>query len=145
MHLCSNPPIKWQTLPRMKYVLCSVRKRQYKQHDGEKMAMWNSAHSRFIKLWKSNTNTTEKFIKHVLPAKVRAINRQRPCKARARPTQARISFWVKVLHNRYYIECDKVADCINGSDQSCSAVPMLCRPCKQQHHNLWHIPLPNRL
>ena len=42
---------------------------------------------------------TETFIKHVLPAKVRAINRQRPCKARARPTQARISFWVKVLLN----------------------------------------------
>ena len=41
-------------------------------------------------------NTTEKLIKHVLPAKVRAINRQRPYKARARPTQARISFWVKV-------------------------------------------------
>ena len=41
----------------------------------------------------------ETFIKHVLPAKMRAINRQRPCKARARPTQARISFWVKVLHN----------------------------------------------
>ena len=54
-------------------VLCS--KRQYKQHDGEKMAMWNSAHCRFIKLWKSNTNTTETFTKHVLPAKVRAINR----------------------------------------------------------------------
>ena len=42
---------------------------------------------------------TETVIKHVLPAKVRAINRQRPCKARARPTQAQISFWVKVLHN----------------------------------------------
>ena len=40
---------------------------------------------------------TETVIKHVLPAKVRAINRQRPCKARARPTQAQISFWVKVL------------------------------------------------
>ena len=35
MHLCFNPPTKWQTLPRMKYVLCSVRKRQYIQHDGE--------------------------------------------------------------------------------------------------------------
>ena len=42
---------------------------------------------------------TETFIKHVLPAKVRAINRQSPCKARARPTQAQISFLVKVLHN----------------------------------------------
>ena len=31
---------------------------------------------------------TETFIKHVLPAKVSAINRQRPCKARARSTQA---------------------------------------------------------
>ena len=29
----------------------------------------------------------ETFINHVLPAKVRAINHQRPCKARARPTQ----------------------------------------------------------
>ena len=28
---------------------------------------------------------TETFIKHVLPAKVRAINRQRPCKARGTP------------------------------------------------------------
>ena len=42
---------------------------------------------------------TETFIKHVLPAKVRAINCQRPCKARVCPTQAQISFWVKVLHN----------------------------------------------
>ena len=24
--LCFNPPKKWETLPRMKYVLCSVRK-----------------------------------------------------------------------------------------------------------------------
>ena len=40
---------------------------------------------------------TETFIKHVLPVKVRTINRQRPCKARARPTQAQISFWVKVF------------------------------------------------
>ena len=87
MCLCSNPPIKWQTLLRMKYVLCSVRKRQYKQHDGEKMAMWNSAHSRFIKLWKSNTNTTEKFIKHVLPAKVRAINRLENTNYRTRTRQ----------------------------------------------------------
>ena len=53
-------------------VLCS--KRQYKQHVEEKMAMWSFGHRRFIKLWKSNTNTTEKLIKHVLPAKVRAIN-----------------------------------------------------------------------
>ena len=51
-------------------------KRQYKQHDGEKMAMWNFAHSRFIKLWKSKIQIqTETFIKHVLPAKVRAVNR----------------------------------------------------------------------
>ena len=40
---------------------------------------------------------TETFIKHVLSAKVRAISRQRPCKARTRPTQAQISFWVKVF------------------------------------------------
>jgi len=33
-----------------------------------------------------------------MPTKVRAINRQRPCKARACPTQAQISFWVKVWH-----------------------------------------------
>ena len=26
MHLCFNPPKQWETLPRMKYVLCSVRK-----------------------------------------------------------------------------------------------------------------------
>ena len=66
-------------------VLCS--KRQYKQHDGEKMAMWNSAHRRFIKLWKSNTNTTETFIKHVLPAKVRAINRLKNTNHRTRKRQ----------------------------------------------------------
>ena len=64
-------------------VLCS--KRQYKQHDREKMAMWNFAYSRFVKLWKSNRNTTETFIKDVLAVKMRAIDRQRPCKARARP------------------------------------------------------------
>ena len=66
-------------------VLCS--KRQYKQHDGEKMAMWNSAHCRFIKLWKSNTNTTETFTKHVLPAKVRAINRLKNTNHRTRKRQ----------------------------------------------------------
>ena len=62
--------------------LCS--KRQYKQHDGEKMAMWNFAHSRFIKLWKSNTYTNGKLIKHVLPAKVRAINRLKNANHRTR-------------------------------------------------------------
>ena len=36
-------------------------KRQYKQHYGEKMAMWNFAHSQFIKLWKSNANTNWNF------------------------------------------------------------------------------------
>ena len=66
-------------------VLCS--KRQYKQHDREKMAMWNSTHRRFIKLWKSNTNTTETFIKHVLPAKVRAINRLKNTNHRTRKRQ----------------------------------------------------------
>ena len=52
-----------------------------------KMAMWNFAHSRFIKLWKSNTNTTEKFIKHVLPAKVRAINRLKNTNQRTKKRQ----------------------------------------------------------
>ena len=48
-------------------------RRQYKQHDG-KNGYVKFAHSRSIKLWKSNTNTTETFIKNLLPAKVRAIN-----------------------------------------------------------------------
>ena len=44
----------------------------------KKTAIWNFAHSRFIKLWKSNTNTKSNFYyKHVLSAKVRAINRQK--------------------------------------------------------------------
>ena len=56
--------------------ICAVlrSRRQYKQHDGENGYV-KFAHSRFIKLLKSNTSTTEKIIKHVLPAKVRAINR----------------------------------------------------------------------
>ena len=39
IYLCFNLPTKWQTLLRMKLcaVLCSER--QYKQHNGEKMAM----------------------------------------------------------------------------------------------------------
>ena len=85
-------------------VLCS--KRQYKQHDGEK---WLCEILNIAGLLKSENSIqiqTQTFIKHVLPAKVRAINRQRPCKARARPTQAQISFWVKVLHNiKYYKNC----------------------------------------
>ena len=80
-------------------VLCS--KRQYKQHDGEK---WLCEILHIAGLLNSENSIriqTQTFIKHVLPAKVRAINRQRPCKASARPmpTQAQISFWVKVLHN----------------------------------------------
>ena len=66
-------------------VLCS--KRQYKQHDGEKMAMWNFAHSRFIKLWNPIQIQTETFIKHVLPAKVRAINRLKNTNYRTRKRQ----------------------------------------------------------
>ena len=78
-------------------VLCS--KRQYKQHDGEK---WLCEILHIAGLLNSENPIqiqTQTFINHVLPVKVRAINRQRPCKARARPTQAQISFWVKVLHN----------------------------------------------
>ena len=80
-------------------VLCS--KRQYKQHDGEK---WLCEILQIAGLLNSENSIriqTQTFIKHVLPAKVRAINRQRPFKASARPmpTQAQISFWVKVLHN----------------------------------------------
>ena len=78
-------------------VLCS--KRQYKQHDGEKIAMWNLYITGLLNSENPIWIQTETFIKYVLPAKVRAIKRQRPCKARAHPTQARISFWVKVLHN----------------------------------------------
>ena len=75
-------------------VLCS--KRPYKQHDGEKVAMWNFAHSRYIKLWKSITNTIEKFIKHVLPAKVRAINRLANTNHRTRKRQeGEEEGWVK--------------------------------------------------
>ena len=78
-------------------VLCS--KRQYKQNDGEK---WLCEILHIAGLLNSKNPIqiqTQTFIKHVLPAKVRAINRQRSCKARARPTQAPISFWVKVQHN----------------------------------------------
>ena len=78
-------------------VLCS--KRQYKQHDGEK---WLCEILHIASLLNSENSIqiqTQTFIKHVLPAKVRVINCQRPCKERARPTQAQISFWVKVLHN----------------------------------------------
>ena len=46
------------------------------KHDGEKLAMWNLTHSRFIKSWISNIKLIliQTFIKYVLPAKVRAIN-----------------------------------------------------------------------
>ena len=80
----------------MKYVLCSVRKGNTNNMMEKK---WLCEILHIAGLLNSENpihNTTEKLIKHVLPAKVRAINRQRPCKARARPTQARISFWVKV-------------------------------------------------
>ena len=132
-HICFNLPTKWQTLLRMKYVLCSVRKGNT-NNMMEKKWLCEILHiAGLLKCENPIQIQTETFIKHVLLAKVRAINRQRPCKARAHPTQARISFWVKVLHNiKYY----KIASCIICSDQINGAVPTLCRPCKQQHHNL---------
>ena len=82
----------------MKYRLCSVRKGNTNNMMEKKWrkilhlaGLLNSENPIQIQ--------TETFIKHVLPATVRAINRRRPCKAGACPTQARISFWIKVLHN----------------------------------------------
>ena len=87
MFLCFNPPTKWQTSLRMKYVLCSVRKGNTNNMMEKRWLCEIFAHSRFIKLWKSNTNTTEKFIKHVLLAKVRAINRLENTNHRTRKRQ----------------------------------------------------------
>ena len=81
----------------MKYVLCSVQKgntNNMMEKNGEILhiaGLLNSENPVQIQ--------TQTFTEHVLLVKVRAINCQRPCKARARPTQAEISFWVKVLHN----------------------------------------------
>ena len=104
MHLCINLPTKWQTVIRMKYRLCSVGKGNTNNMMEKKWlckilhvaGLLNSENPIQIQI------QTETFIKHVLPATVRAIIRQRPCKARARPTQAWISFWIKVLRNIYY-------------------------------------------
>ena len=85
IHSCFNLSTKWQTLIRMKYVLCSVRKgntNNMMEKNGylHIAGLLNSENSIQIQI--------QTFIKHVLPAKVRVINRQRPCKARASPTQA---------------------------------------------------------
>ena len=80
----------------MKYVLCSVRKGNTNNMMEKKWlceilhiaGLLNPENPIQIQL--------KKFIKHVLPSKMRAIDCQRPCKARAHPTQALISFWVKV-------------------------------------------------
>ena len=64
IYLCFNLPTKWQTLLRMKLCAVLCLKRQYKQHNGETVAMWNiiwHIYSRFIKFWKSNTNTNWNF------------------------------------------------------------------------------------
>ena len=45
----------------MKYVLCYVRNGNTKKHDGEKMAMWNLTHRRFIKFWIFNINIITNF------------------------------------------------------------------------------------
>ena len=78
-------------------VLCS--KEQNKQHDGEKWLCEILHTAGLLNSENPIKIQTQTFINYVLPVKVRAVNRQRPCKARARPTQAQISFWVKVLHN----------------------------------------------
>ena len=76
---------KWQTLLRMKYVLCSVRKGNT-NNMMEKKWLCEILHiAGLLKCENPIQIQTETFIKHVLPAKVRAINRQRPCKARAHP------------------------------------------------------------
>ena len=80
--------------------ICAVlwSKGQYKQHGGEK---WLCEILHIAGLLNSENPIqiqTQTFIKHVLPAKVRAINCQRPCKARALPTKTQISFSLKVLH-----------------------------------------------
>ena len=67
-------------------VLCSER--QYKQRDGKKWLCEILHIAGLLKCENPIQIQTETFIKHVLLAKVRAINRQRPCKARAHPTQA---------------------------------------------------------
>ena len=98
MHLCLNLSTKWQTLIRMKYVLCSVRKGNTNNMMEKK---WLCEILHIAGLLNSENPIqiqTQTFIKHVLPAKVRAINCQRPCKARALPTKTQISFSVKVLH-----------------------------------------------
>ena len=87
--LCFNAPTNWQTLLRMRYVLFSVRKGNTNNMMEKKWLCEIFAHSRFIKLWKSNTNTTEKLIKHVLPAKVRDINHLENTNYRTRKRQER--------------------------------------------------------
>ena len=73
----------------MKYVLCSVRKGNTNNMI-EKKWLCEILHiySQFIKLWKSNTNINRNFhFKHVLPAKVRAINRLKNTNYRTRKRQ----------------------------------------------------------
>ena len=86
-YLCFNPPKKWVTLPRMKYVLCSVRKGNTNNMMEKK---WLCEILHIAGLLNSENpihNTTEKLIKHVLPAKVRAINRLLNTNQRTRKRQ----------------------------------------------------------
>ena len=85
--LCFNLPTKWQTLIRMKYVLCSVRKGNTNNMMEKK---WLCEILHIAGLLNSENPIqiqTETFIKHVLPAKVRAINRLKNTNHRTRKRQ----------------------------------------------------------
>ena len=118
MHLCINLPTKWQTVIRMKYRLCSV----WKSNTNMMEKKWLCKILHIAGLLNSENPIqiqTETFIKHVLPVTVRAINRQRLCKARARPTQAQISFWIKV--SQYLILRNCILHNLFRSNQWCSS------------------------
>ena len=75
LYLCFNLPTKWQTLNQNEICAVLRLKRQYKQHDGEK---WLCEILHIACLLNSENpiqTRTQTFIKHVLLAKVRAINR----------------------------------------------------------------------
>ena len=86
-YLCFNLPTKWQTLLRMKYVLCSVRKGNTNNMMEKK---WLCEILHIAGLLNSENPIqiqTETFIKHVLLAKARAVNHLKNANHRTRKRQ----------------------------------------------------------
>ena len=85
--LCFNLRTKWQTLLRMKYVLCSVRKGNTNDMMEKKWICEILHIAGSLNSENPIQIQTETFIKHVLPAKVRAINRLKNTNHRTRKRQ----------------------------------------------------------